>query len=97
MRKLVSIPFSFSEHKVHFQENKNLENWHEKKADCTKRLLFFLQCYESNTEEREKVSNHFDLTLNPPRNKLSQSGNIILDNRDKTYFIVDFVCTKSNT
>ena len=34
-----------------------------------------------------------DLILNSPRIKLSQSDNIILDNRDTKESIVDFVCT----
>ena len=42
-----------------------------------------------------KTSNNkhlIDLNLNSPRIKLSQSENIILDNRDTKESIVDFVC-----
>ena len=42
-----------------------------------------------------KTSNNkhlIDFILNSPRNRLSQSENIILDNRDTKESIVDFVC-----
>ena len=42
-----------------------------------------------------KTSNNkhlIDLTLNSPKIRLSQSENIILDNRDTKESIVDFVC-----
>ena len=49
----------------------------------------------SAVNARLKTSNNkhiIDLILNSPRIKLSQSDNIILDNRDTKESIVDFVC-----
>ena len=49
----------------------------------------------SAVNARLKTSNNKhinDLILNSPRIKLSQSDNIILDNRDTKESIVDFVC-----
>ena len=48
----------------------------------------------SSVIESLKTSNNkllFDIILNYRRVRLSQSGNIILDNRDKKEPIVDFV------
>ena len=49
----------------------------------------------SAVNARLKTSNNkhiIDLILNSPRIKLSQSDNIILDNRDTKESIVEFVC-----
>ena len=49
----------------------------------------------SAVNARLKTSNkkhHINLFLNSPRIKLSQSDNIVLDNRDTKDSIVDFVC-----
>ena len=55
-------------------------------------------CFDSEysaVNARLKTSNNkhgIDLILNSPRIKISQSDNIIVDNRDTKESIVDFVC-----
>ena len=75
---------------VHFREN---NNWDKNK----KKRRLYQQKYTiySAVNARLKTSKNKHLIgsfLNSPRYKLTQSDNIILDNRDTKEAIVDFVC-----
>ena len=85
------IPYSqFINHKIQFQENKN---WNKSKK---KRSLYkkFDHNYSAvNARLKTSKNKHlFDLVLNSPKFKLSQSDKIILDNRDTKE---PYVCTKA--
>ena len=79
----------FINHKVHFQ--KKIVKKQEKEKIVPKD---FDSIYSALYAKLETSNNEplFDLILNSPRIRLSQSQNIILDIRDTKESIADFVC-----
>ena len=91
MEQLVLIPYSVYQSQNTLPRKQKLEQKQEKEEIVTKT---FDSVYSAENA-RLKTSNNkhiIDLFLNSPRIKLSQSDNIILDNRDTKESIVDFVC-----
>ena len=91
MKQFVSIPYSVYQSQSIFPRKQKLEQKEEKEEIVPK---IFDSVY-SAVNARLKTSNNkhiIDLILNSPRIKLSQSDNIILDNRDTKESFVDFVC-----
>ena len=91
MEQFVLIPYSVYQSST-LPTKQKLEQKQEKEEIVPKN---FDSAY-SAVNARLKTSNNkhiIDLILNSPRIKLSQSDNIILDNRATKESIVDFVCT----
>ena len=91
MEQFVLIPYSVYHSQSTLPRKQKLEQKQEKEEIVPK--LF--DSVQSAVYARLKTSNKkhiFDLILNSPRIKLSQSDNIILENRDTKETIVDFVC-----
>ena len=81
MEQFVLIPYSVYQSQSTLPTKQKLEQKQEKEEIVPKN---FDSVY-SAVNARLKTSNNkhiIDLILNSPRNKLSQSDNIILDNRD---------------
>ena len=98
MEQFVLIPYSVYQSESTLSRKQKLDLKQEKEEIVTK----IIDSVYSAVNARLKTSNNkhlIDLILNFPRNKLSQSDNIILDNRDTKESIVDFVCalTRKNT
>ena len=92
MEQFVLIPYSVYQSQSTLPRKQKLEPKQEKEEILPKN---FDSVY-SAVNARLKTSNNkhnIDLILNSPRIKLSQSDNIILNNRDTKESIVDFVCT----
>ena len=91
MEHFFSIPYSIYQSQSTFLRKPKLEQTQEKEETVPKNF----DSINSAVNARLKTSNKkhiFDLILNSPRSNLSQSDNIILDNRDTKESIVDFVC-----
>ena len=91
MEQFVFIPYSAYQSQSTLPRKQKLEQKQEKEEIVPKN---FDSIY-SAVNARLKTSNNkniIDLILNSPRIKISQSDNIILDNRDTKESIVDFVC-----
>ena len=91
MEQFVLIPYSVYQSQSTLPRKQKLEQKQEKEEIVPKN---FDSVY-SALNARLKTSNNkhiSDLILNSPRIKLSQSDNIILDNRDTKESIVDFLC-----
>ena len=91
MEQFVLIPFSIYQSQSTHPRKLKLEQKQEKEEIVPKN---FDSAY-SAVNARLKTSNNkhiIDLILNSPKIKISQSDNIILDNRDTKESIVDFVC-----
>ena len=91
MEQFVFFRNQYINHKVHFQENKKLEQKQEKEEIVPKNFDSVYNVVNAML----KTSNNehpIDLILNSPTIKLSQSDNFIIDNRDTEESIVDFVC-----
>ena len=91
MEQFVLIPYSVNQSQSTLPRKQKLEQKQEKEEIVPKS---FDSVY-SAVNARLKTSNNkhiIGLILNSPRIKLSQSDNIILDNRDTKDSIVDFVC-----
>ena len=86
----------FFKHLVSFQKTTKLEQKHEKEGIVPK----YCDSIYSAVEAKLKTSNNkhlIDLIYNSSRIRLSQSENIILNNRDTKESIVDFVCALKRT
>ena len=91
MEQFVLIPYSVYQSQSTLPRKQKLEQKQEKEEILPKN---FDSVY-SAVNARLITSNNkhiIDLILNSPRVKISQSDNIILDNRDTKESIVDFVC-----
>ena len=91
MEQFVLILYSVYQSQSTLPRKQKLEQKQEKEEIVTKSF----GSVQSAVNARLKTSNnkHFiELILNSPRIILSQSDNIILDNRDTKESIVDFVC-----
>ena len=89
MEQFVLIPYSVYQPQNTLPRKQKLEQKQEKEEIVPKK---FDSIY-SAVNARLKTSNNkniIDLILNSPRNKISQSDNIILDNRDTKESILDF-------
>ena len=92
MEQFVLIPYSVYQSQSTLPTKQKLEQKQEKEEIVPKNFDYVY----SAVNARLKTSNNKhinDLILNSLRIKLSQSDNIILDNRDTKESIVDFVCT----
>ena len=90
MEQFVLVPYSVNQLQSTLPRKQKLEQKQEKVEIVPKN---FDSVY-SAVNARLKTSNNkhiIDLILNSPRIKLSQSDNIILDNRDTKESIVDIV------
>ena len=92
MEQFVLIPYSVYQSQSTLPTKQKLEQRKEKEEIVPKN---FDSVYSAvNARLKTSKNKHIiDLILNSPRIKLSQSDNIILDNRDTKESIVDFVCT----
>ena len=91
MEQFVLIPYSVYQSQSTLPTKQKLEQKQEKEE-----IPKNFDSVYSAVNARLKTSNNkhiIGLILNSPRIKLSQSDNIILDNRDTKESIVDFVCT----
>ena len=91
MDQFVLIPYSIYQLQNTLPKKPKLEQKQDKEEIVPKN---FDSIY-SAINAKLKTSNNkhlIDLILNSPRIRLSQSENIILDNRDTKKSIVDFVC-----
>ena len=91
MDQFVLIPYSIYQSQSTLPKKPKLEQKQEKEEIVPK---IFDSIY-SAVNAKLKTSNNthlIDLIFNSPRIRLSQSENIILDNRDTKESIVDFVC-----
>ena len=92
MKQFALVPYSVYQSQSTLPTKQKMEQKQEKEEIVPKN---FDSVY-SAVNARLKTSNNkqiIDLMLISPRIKLSQSDNIILDNRDTTESILDFVCT----
>ena len=91
MEQFVLIPYSVYQSQSTLPRKQKLEQKQEKEEIVPKNS----DSVYSAVNARLKTSNNkhmIDLILNSPRIKISQSDNIILDNRDLKESIADFVC-----
>ena len=91
MEQFVLIPYSVHQSQSTLPRKQKLEQKQEKKEIVPKN---FDSIYSAVNARLKKSNNKniIDLILISPRIKISQSDNIILDNRDTKESIVDFVC-----
>ena len=90
MEQFVLIPYSVYQAQSALPRKQNLEQKQEKEI-----VLKNFDSVHSAINARSKTSNNkrnIDIILNSPRNKFSQSDNVILDYRHAKESIVDFVC-----
>ena len=92
MEQFVLIPYSVYQSQSTLPIKQQLEQKQEKEKVVIK---CFDSAYSAVINARLKKNNNkhlIDSILNSPISKLSQSDNIILDNRDTKESMVDFVC-----
>ena len=91
MEQFVFIPYSVYQSKSTLPRKQKLEQKQEKEEIVPKNF----DSVHSAVNAMLETSNNkhiIDLILNSPRNNLSQSDHIIIDDRDTKKSIVDFVC-----
>ena len=91
MDQFILIPYSIYQSQSTLPKKTKLEQKQEKEEIVTKKFDSFY----SAVNAKLKTSNNehpIDLISISPRIRLSQSENIILDNRDTKETIVEFVC-----
>ena len=91
MEQFVLSPYSVYQSQSTLPRKQKLEQKQEKEEIVPK--IFDTVHSAVNARLKTSKNKHInDLILNSPRIKLSQSDNIILDNRDTKESIVEFVC-----
>ena len=91
MEQFVFISYSVYQSQSTLPRKQKLEQKQEKEETVPKNF----DSVHSAVNARLKTSNKkhiIDIILNSPRIQLSQSDNIILDNRDTKESFIDFVC-----
>ena len=93
MEQFVLIPYSVYQSLSTLPRKQKLEqNLEQEKEEIVPKNFDSVYSAVNARLKTSNKKNIIDLILNSPRIKISQSDNIILDNRDTKESIVDFVC-----